>query len=74
MFYWATVIATFALKIAAGDLTAATLGLGYFSSGAPFAVLFAVPALAYRLFGFKNEVVAFWFAYIMTLPPAVFVC
>ncbi len=52
---------------AAGDLTAATLGLGYFSSGVLFAVLFAVPALAYRLFGL-NEVVAFWFAYIMTRP------
>ena len=67
MFYWATVIATFALGTAAGDLTAATLGLGYFSSGVLFAVLFAVPALAYRLFGL-NEVVAFWFAYIMTRP------
>src|SRR6266481_8251579 len=67
IFYWATVIATFALGTAAGDLTAATLGLGYFSSGVLFAVLFAVPALAYRLFGL-NEVVAFWFAYIMTRP------
>lgn len=67
MFYWATVIATFALGTAVGDLTAATLGLGYFSSGVLFAVLFAVPALAYRLFGL-NEVVAFWFAYIMTRP------
>jgi uncharacterized membrane-anchored protein len=67
MFYWATVIATFALGTAVGDLTAATLGLGYFASGVLFAVLFAVPALAYRLFGL-NEVVAFWFAYIMTRP------
>jgi uncharacterized membrane-anchored protein len=67
MFYWATVIATFALGTAVGDLTAATLGLGYFSSGVLFAVLFAVPALAYRLFGL-NEVVAFWFAYILTRP------
>src|SRR5579864_825196 len=63
MFYWATVIATFALGTAAGDLTAATLGLGYFSSGVLFAVLFAVPALGYWLFGL-NEIVAFWFAYI----------
>src|SRR5436309_2938178 len=67
MFYWATVIATFALGTAAGDLTAVTRGLGYFSSGVLFAVLFAVPALAYRLFGL-NEVVAFWFAYIITRP------
>src|SRR5579863_8963255 len=67
LFYWATVIATFALGTAAGDMTAATLGLGYFSSGVLFAVLFAIPALAYWLFGL-NEVAAFWFAYIMTRP------
>jgi uncharacterized membrane-anchored protein len=67
LFYWATVMATFALGTAAGDMTAATLGLGYFASGVLFAVLFAVPALAYWLFGL-NEIVAFWFAYIMTRP------
>ncbi len=67
LFYWAAVLATFALGTAAGDMTAATLGLGYFSSGVLFAVLFALPALAYRLFGL-NEIVAFWFAYIMTRP------
>jgi uncharacterized membrane-anchored protein len=67
LFYWATVMATFALGTAVGDLTAATLGLGYFSSGVLFAVLFAAPALAYWLFGL-NEIAAFWFAYIMTRP------
>lgn len=67
LFYWATVMATFALGTAAGDMTAATLGLGYFSSGVLFAVLFVVPALAYRLWGF-NEIAAFWLAYIMTRP------
>jgi uncharacterized membrane-anchored protein len=67
LFYWATVMATFALGTAAGDMTAATLGLGYFSSGVLFAVLFAVPALAYWLFRL-NAIVAFWFAYIMTRP------
>jgi uncharacterized membrane-anchored protein len=67
LFYWAAVLATFALGTAAGDMTAATLGLGYFTSGVLFAVLFAIPALAYRLFGL-NEIVAFWFAYIMTRP------
>ncbi len=67
LFYWATVIATFALGTAAGDLTAATLHLGYFPSAVLFAVLFALPGLAYWLFGL-NEVAAFWFAYIMTRP------
>jgi uncharacterized membrane-anchored protein len=66
-FYWATVMATFALGTAAGDMTASTMHLGYFSSGVMFAVLIAVPALAYWRFGL-NEIVAFWFAYIVTRP------
>ena len=67
LFYWATVMATFALGTAAGDLTAATLRLGYFPSLVLFAVLFALPGLAYWLFGLK-EVAAFWFAYVVTRP------
>jgi uncharacterized membrane-anchored protein len=67
LFYWATVIATFALGTAAGDLTASTFNLGYFPSAVLFAVLFAVPAVAYKLGGL-NEIFAFWFAYVMTRP------
>jgi uncharacterized membrane-anchored protein len=67
LFYWATVIATFALGTAAGDLTASTLNLGYFPSVVLFAVLIAVPALAYAYFGL-NEIAAFWFAYVVTRP------
>ncbi len=67
LFYWATVMATFALGTAAGDLTAATMRLGYFPSVILFAVLFALPALAYWLFGL-NEIAAFWLAYIVTRP------
>jgi uncharacterized membrane-anchored protein len=67
IFYWATVMATFALGTAAGDMTASTLGLGYFPSLVLFAVLFALPALAYWLFGL-NEIFAFWFAYVITRP------
>lgn len=67
LFYWATVLATFALGTAVGDMTASTFGLGYFSSGVLFAILFALPALAYWLLGL-NEIVAFWFAYIITRP------
>jgi uncharacterized membrane-anchored protein len=67
LFYWATVMATFALGTAAGDLTASTFGLGYFMSGVLFAALFALPALAYWLLGL-NEIAAFWFAYIVTRP------
>ena len=67
LFYWATVMATFALGTAAGDLTAATFGLGYFPSAVLFAVLFAAPALAYWLLGL-NGIFAFWFAYVVTRP------
>jgi uncharacterized membrane-anchored protein len=67
LFYWSTVIATFALGTAAGDMTASTLGLGYFASILLFAVLFAVPGVGYRFFGL-NEIAAFWFAYIVTRP------
>ncbi|MHB8596546.1 MAG: COG4705 family protein [Ktedonobacteraceae bacterium] len=67
LFYWATVMATFALGTAAGDMTASTFHLGYFPSFVLFAVLFALPALAYWLFGL-NEILAFWFAYIITRP------
>jgi uncharacterized membrane-anchored protein len=66
-FYWLAVLATFAMGTAAGDMTATTLGLGYFSSGLLFIVIFAIPALAYWLFKI-NAVFAFWFAYIMTRP------
>jgi len=67
MFYWATVIATFALGTATGDLTAITLHLGYFSSGFLFTGIIAIPVLARWLFGLQ-EVFAFWFAYIITRP------
>ena len=67
LFYWAAVLATFALGTAAGDMTARTLGLGYLGSGVMFAALIAVPAVAYRRFG-MNAVLAFWFAYIVTRP------
>jgi uncharacterized membrane-anchored protein len=67
VFYWATVLATFALGTAAGDLTAMTLHLGYLASGILFTVLIAVPAIGYWRFNL-NPIVAFWFAYIVTRP------
>lgn len=67
LFYWATVLATFALGTAAGDMTASTLGLGYFTSGLLFAGLIAIPAIGYFWFDL-NEIVAFWAAYILTRP------
>jgi uncharacterized membrane-anchored protein len=66
-FYWATVMTTFALGTATGDLTAVTLHLGYLASGVLFAVLIAIPALAYRWLR-MNAVLAFWSAYVLTRP------
>lgn len=67
LFYWAAVLATFALGTAAGDLTAVTLGLGYFGSILFFAAVIAVPALAYFR-GAMNPILAFWLAYVVTRP------
>ncbi|MFI1164346.1 hypothetical protein ACH4UM_12135 [Streptomyces sp. NPDC020801] len=65
-FYWAAVLATFALGTAAGDLTA-TAGLGYLGSVALFGVAICVPALAHRR-GTLGSVTAFWTAYVITRP------
>jgi uncharacterized membrane-anchored protein len=67
LFYWATVLSTFALGTAAGDLTATTLGLGYFSAGLLFAALIGVTAILFRLRRL-NAVAAFWTAYVLTRP------
>jgi uncharacterized membrane-anchored protein len=66
-FYWAAVVATFAMGTALGDMTATTLGLGYLASGILFAVVIAIPAAGYRWFGW-NAVFCFWFAYVATRP------
>lgn len=66
-FYWAAVVATFALGTAVGDMTAISLHLGYFLSIVLFAAMIAVPAIGYRWFHW-NHVFAFWFAYVVTRP------
>ncbi len=66
-FYWAAVLATFALGTAAGDLTAISLHLGFFDSAVLFAAIISIPALGWWRFGL-NPIVAFWSAYIVTRP------
>jgi uncharacterized membrane-anchored protein len=66
-FYWATVLATFALGTATGDLTATTFHLGYLSSGVMFAIWIALPAGAWWRFGL-NPIAGFWAAYVLTRP------
>ncbi|MCW2952569.1 MAG: hypothetical protein JWQ48_1739 [Conexibacter sp.] len=67
VYYWAAVLATFALGTAAGDLTALSLNLGFFDSAVLFALIISVPALAWWRFRL-NPIVAFWAAYIVTRP------
>jgi uncharacterized membrane-anchored protein len=67
IFYWCTVLGTFALGTASGDMTASTMHLGYLTSGVIFLFLLAIPALGFWFFGL-NEIFAFWFGYIMTRP------
>ena len=67
LYYWAAVLATFALGTAAGDLTAISLNLGFLDSVLLFAVIMAVPAVGWWRFNL-NPIVAFWAAYIVTRP------
>ncbi len=53
MFYWAAVLATFAMGTAVGDMSAYTLHLGWLTSGLMFTVIFAIPMVARRLFGLE---------------------
>jgi uncharacterized membrane-anchored protein len=66
-YYWAAVLATFALGTAAGDLTAMSLNFGFLGSAALFGVLIAIPALAWWR-GKLNPIAAFWTAYVITRP------
>jgi len=77
-FYWITVLVTFALGTAAGDMTASTLGWGYLKSGVIFTLVFATIGAAYALlrdaFGARDgsesllSIGAFWLAYVFTRP------
>jgi uncharacterized membrane-anchored protein len=67
LFYWLTVIFTFALGTAAGDLVAGPLGLGTLASTLVFLVVILLPAAGYTWLRF-NEVFAFWLAYTVTRP------
>jgi uncharacterized membrane-anchored protein len=66
-FYWAAVVATFALGTAVGDLTADSWKLGNLVSGLMFCGLITLPVLARRRLGL-NYVAAFWTAYVLTRP------
>jgi len=67
LFYWAAVLATFAMGTALGDFAAYTLHLGFLSAGIVFAALFVLPGFLRYAFGI-NAILAFWWAYVMTRP------
>ncbi|MFJ3522030.1 hypothetical protein ACIPO9_06095 [Pseudomonas sp. NPDC090203] len=66
LFYWATVLCTFALGTAAGDLATEALGLGFTLGVGIFGVLLAATFAAWRMGG--NAVLTFWIGYILTRP------
>jgi uncharacterized membrane-anchored protein len=66
VFYWLTVIFTFAMGTAVGDLTATTFHLGYLASAFMFLGALALPLIAWRLGA--NPVATFWVAYVLTRP------
>ena len=66
-FYWLTILFTFALGTAAGDLVSETYQLGYGLSALIFGALIAFVAIARFGLG-VSEVTTFWAAYILTRP------
>jgi uncharacterized membrane-anchored protein len=66
-FYWAAVVATFAMGTALGDLTATTAHLGYFPSAIMFAGVMVIPAFGFRFLRW-NGILTFWLAYVLTRP------
>lgn len=65
-FYWLTILVTFALGTAAGDLMAESLGLGYLVTGIIVCAVIACMASAWKLK--LDPVLSFWIIYIMTRP------
>ena len=65
-FYWLTILVTFALGTATGDLMAQVLGLGYLVSGIVVALVIAATAIGWRLG--LHPVLAFWIIYVLTRP------
>ncbi|WP_261808215.1 hypothetical protein [Paenibacillus sp. N3.4] len=66
VFYWLTILFTFALGTAAGDLMAESLGFGYLATALIVCAVIASMTVAWRLG--LDSVLAFWIAYIMTRP------
>jgi uncharacterized membrane-anchored protein len=76
--YWLTILFTFALGTAAGDLIAEKLAVGYWKSALLFGAVIAVITAVHFLLKARlsasharhtsNAVLAFWLAYVLTRP------
>ena len=67
IFYWFTILFTFALGTAVGDLYSEQLGLGYLHTGIAVVIIIACAFLACKFIKL-DAVLAFWVAYIFTRP------
>ncbi|HJV17858.1 MAG TPA: hypothetical protein VJ546_10850 [Bacillales bacterium] len=66
IFYWLTILFTFALGTAVGDLYSEQLGFGYLKTGLTVIVIIACIFLSWKIK--LDGVLAFWVAYILTRP------
>ena len=66
-FYWLTILFTFALGTAVGDLYSEELGLGYLLTGIIVASIILGVFLVWKIFKL-DSVLAFWVAYVFTRP------
>ena len=67
VFYWLTILFTFALGTAVGDLYSEQLGFGYLNTGVAVILIIACIFLAWKFLNLDG-VLAFWVAYILTRP------
>ncbi|WP_241158468.1 hypothetical protein [Cohnella candidum] len=67
VFYWLTILFTFALGTAVGDLYSEQLGLGYFNTGITVVIIVAITYMAWKWLRL-DTVLAFWVVYILTRP------
>ena len=66
-FYWLTILFTFALGTAAGDLVAEQFSLGYLPTGILFAMVILSLSIGYFSLGL-DAILGFWLVYILTRP------
>jgi uncharacterized membrane-anchored protein len=66
VFYWLTILFTFALGTAVGDLFSEQLGFGYLKTGLSVIVIIAIVFMGWKLK--LDTVLAFWIVYILTRP------